>query len=724
MFHSTSRSSLLKKTITRVHSPDGDKEQVNCNICKHTYGTSAASRSDKWFDHVTGRGCIPQDIESQIRKNEVIDQLRNISKLEQERANHSTNSTQTTSNATESTCDILTQEKFNECLSDFIFGSGIAFTIVENPYFIKLVQLLNPTISLPSRKFLSTILLNKKYEQVNDYVTNILTCHKEEQNKLTLHCDSWTNVRNESLTSYIVSSPLLKSPIYIESSLANYTSKDSNYALAEYKRIINKLGSQFVSAITTDNASELKKAKKDIQPEFPNVMGMGCICHLLNIFLTNFENKSEELRGIKKIAKDIVLYFKEGRKRYLLKIIKQNSTTPDLYLCNATRWCTTIKMIRNLVINRQHLFAATIDPRFLSKEKIHAHTLALVPLKGNQLDEALSIKSKIGNDDIWNSFHKFITLLEPIETMILKNEIEHPRLEVIYSDLENLKSLYTKSNDSATKLLYSIVDEKIREHGQSDIYKIAHILNPMELGNLLPLPEVMRLDKVMCDFFETEEEKVSLAHQLVSFRSAIQQAKETEIKGLMKGHMIHYFRSLRPHLGLLSRYGQHLFAVSPSNGNIERLFSMFGHLHSRIRNRLTNANAEKLIFIYYNMRLKEKETFPSFGIHLVENIELIVNDSLPDNEIMALYSNQNQNSSESYLSDDCEEREEEAVEIGHSDDIIHEKNNENDDDLISSSIRNWEIAYHYHDTMPLASSQTSRSKKTKASHEKNNHLEE
>lgn len=155
--------------------------------------------------------------------------------------------------------------------------------------------------------------------------------------------------------------------------------------VVHYNRIINKLGLQFVSAITTDNASELKKAKKDIRPEFPIVMG--CICHLLNIFLTNFENKSEELRGIKKIAKDIVLYFKEGRKRYLLKIIKQNSTTPDLYLCNAT-------------IDRQHLFAATIDPRFLSKEKILAHTLALVPLKGNQLDEALSIKSKIGNDDI------------------------------------------------------------------------------------------------------------------------------------------------------------------------------------------------------------------------------------------------------------------------------------------------------------------------------------
>lgn len=61
--------------------------------------------------------------------------------------------------------------------------------------------------------------------------------------------------------------------------------------------------------------------------------------------------------------------------------------------------------------------------------------------------------------------------------------------------------------------------------------------------------------------------------------------------------------------GDLSKYAQQLLSIIPSSGASEQVWSTFGYLHSKSRNRLKNERVEKLVYIYTNDRLLDNHDY-------------------------------------------------------------------------------------------------------------------
>lgn len=71
----------------------------------------------------------------------------------------------------------------------------------------------------------------------------------------------------------------------------------------------------------------------------------------------------------------------------------------------------------------------------------------------------------------------------------------------------------------------------------------------------------------------------------------------------------------------LSRLAVKLLHIPASTGDLERLFSEWAYVHSKIRNRLTDQRSKKLIALYYNLRLKYIDLLEGEEQDDVENME-------------------------------------------------------------------------------------------------------
>lgn len=62
--------------------------------------------------------------------------------------------------------DVDNLNRIDEALAKFFFGCNIPFTVVESIYFKNFVSILNPAYKLPTRKTLSTSILDKLHTKM------------------------------------------------------------------------------------------------------------------------------------------------------------------------------------------------------------------------------------------------------------------------------------------------------------------------------------------------------------------------------------------------------------------------------------------------------------------------------------------------------------------------------------------------------------------------------
>lgn len=78
-------------------------------------------------------------------------------------------------------------------LARAIFTSDTPLAIVENECWKKLFKTVRPSYELPSRKYVSTKLLNKEFQCQKTYIESIIA----QAQSLNLQCDGWSNIRQE-----------------------------------------------------------------------------------------------------------------------------------------------------------------------------------------------------------------------------------------------------------------------------------------------------------------------------------------------------------------------------------------------------------------------------------------------------------------------------------------------------------------------------------------------
>lgn len=104
-------------------------------------------------------------------------------------------------------------ENLHKCLTKFITGCGLPFSVVENKFFKEFVAALNKeyAVHLPSRKLLSTRLLDNLYDDI------VESTKKVAPTDAVILADSWKNTAGKHTNFTVIMHNSDGPPIFVDS---------------------------------------------------------------------------------------------------------------------------------------------------------------------------------------------------------------------------------------------------------------------------------------------------------------------------------------------------------------------------------------------------------------------------------------------------------------------------------------------------------------------------
>lgn len=160
------------------------------------------------------------------------------------------------------------KEEIDTAIARAFYASGIPLATIENPFIIQALHKINPEYHPPSRKSLSTTLLEKEYKQVSADMKKQI----KNSNYICLTSDGWTNIHQQPIINFMITTP---QPIFWKALESKENSHTGEYIAEQFDIVIKEIGISKIAAVITDNASNMKKAHSILQKDYPNIIFLG-----------------------------------------------------------------------------------------------------------------------------------------------------------------------------------------------------------------------------------------------------------------------------------------------------------------------------------------------------------------------------------------------------------------------------------------------------------------
>ncbi|CAB5390292.1 unnamed protein product [Rhizophagus irregularis] len=427
-----------------------------------------------------------------------------------------------------------------------------------------LFQKFRPCFKLPSRKALSTTLLDTVYEDTKDEINNLI----KSTDYICLISDGWSNMLQEHWTNYLITTPR---PVFF---------------------------SAHQTAIITDNASSMKKAWKLLAIKYPNIVILGCVAHSLNLLIGDIMKLSWVDSTIKN-GKKIVKYFKSHQiPAAVLKRYQRSSYDKQisLKLPVKTRWGSSAICLNSLQVNQL------------------AIELTVTELSRNQtvrIDD--DMRSIVLNDGFWKDVDNLLKVLNELVIGISMFESDTPFLSKVldwyYNQLES--SVYVFDINGNNTSIKNII-KKRWESIYHPVMEVAHLLDPSFYGCYLTSNSMDRISQFIQKYYS--DNAVIIWTQILNYRRktgvfANKLAWETSDNVDPITWWSGNFSDSAPEL---TQVAKKVLSIPTSSAASERNWSAFAYIHDKKRNRLRADRVFKLVYIYSNYRLQMPREMPEW----------------------------------------------------------------------------------------------------------------
>jgi uncharacterized protein YuzB (UPF0349 family) len=476
------------------------------------------------------------------------------------------------------------KELFDEQAARFIFATNSAFRSIEHPEFKKYSAMLRPGYSPPNRHEVGGKLLDKVFQKESEKCAAVL---KNECVCMTI--DGWSNVHNEPIVCACVinkSGEVFLVDTIDTSGNAHTAEYLTQIALKTIKSTQDKFNC-FVRSFVTDNASNMAKMREELEKgnddDNIDVITYGCSAHLLNLLA-----KDLVVGNVKEHVVQIIKYF---RNTHLPKAWYHAAGGSALILPQDVRWNTLCDCLEAYIKNWSLIMKVCEEHRDA--------------IEGD-------IQNKVRNMGIKRNAEDLLKRLKPIA--------------IALDSIQRDNCTIAKAVEIWKRLEKELEDAKILDRNTKRIFKLRYnqAITPAHCLAYLVSPTLIFSDKKL-----TAEEKEA-ALKFASETYTDTQFLPTVIKfigrvnpfndgPLFDKNLInsmtdiewwHSFNAIKevlkePQIKLLEQ----LLTATSSSAGVERIFSSFGLVHSKLRNRLGVEKAGKLVFLM--RRLNNEQLDPS-----------------------------------------------------------------------------------------------------------------
>lgn len=278
-------------------------------------------------------------------------------------------------------------QKFDIQIAKYFFASNTPFNHIEHREFKNLCELLHPGYNPPSRKKLSTTLLDDVFENTcNEFKTELIG------KNVCMSLDGWSNIHREPVVCAVVTDVTTEKGYLIDTINTEDNKHDSEYLLQISVAAIKKCNDEFkclVTSFVTDNAANMTKMRKslaeteELQTHHNDVITYGCSSHIFNLLAQDVE-----IPGIANHIKQIVKYF---RNTHIPAAKYRQAGGKMLVLPSEVRWNTIADTIEAYLDN-WHILSKICTENRLTFDKNIIAKVENIQIKCNAQDYLAKLK--------------------------------------------------------------------------------------------------------------------------------------------------------------------------------------------------------------------------------------------------------------------------------------------------------------------------------------------
>lgn len=467
-----------------------------------------------------------------------------------------------------------------------IYVSGAPLGLLEHPLWKEALHLLNPTYSTPSRKLLSTSLLEKEYADVQKIVTETTKL----ANVLHLAIDGWTNIRNESILNVMLYAP---KPYFYKFITTDDFSHTADYLFTKVSEILDEVGNEKFLAIVSDNAANMVKCGDLIQRKYKHMAWVGCLAHTLHLWIGDIL-KTSKVRCLFSLIVEIIKTVKQSHilnARFNI-IGKERNTNTALQLPVKTRWGSYLFCLESF-----------------QKSKYILQNMAI-----NEDNHQLQrFKIKLLDESMWDDFKELEYVLKPTVRWISKLEGDYCSIHLVYKAFNELEEIL--SNPLTAELLEEDMEPtKIKffnrkKNALKPLHLAANILDPKNQGSDLSTSEHLE----GCEFIinldcNSSSNAEIILQEFTNYKNHADVWQKDFVWQMAKTVApILWWQSLYSKT-MLGNIAMKILSVPATSASVERSFSTFSHIHTNKRNRLKTDRAAKICYIAHNWKLINRPT--------------------------------------------------------------------------------------------------------------------
>ena len=484
-------------------------------------------------------------------------------------------------------------------------------SILDNTEWVKLFKMIRPSFVLPSRYKLSTTKLDAEFNQVKERVETTINGSEI----LGLQSDGWSNIRNQGVINCIITTPSPLLEASIETKLQRHTAQ---YIAEEMGKIIEKYGSNKFLGFVSDNAKNMKLAGTILNEKY-DIIPYGCLSHGLNLLcndLLKINIISALIDKVTDIAKEIkrkqVLYELLRTKQIDNKNVEPNAGA--IMLPVKTRWSSILSSLKSVYSTRLSLQGVAVSQE--------ATTI---------IDKY--VKQWILDDEIfWGQISNLIHIFEPICKWLKIVEGDYGTIHFAVKAFHDIKRVIQNNlasspaplplNDREKTELLAFVDKR-EKFIIKPIHYAAELLNPKSQGS--ELNETQILSAIEC-ILNISKNKLNINEQEIIDEIANYRCRSGKLFGnnfIWKSSFdnpVSWWKGLCSSSSL-SKVASRILMMPASSAATERSFSVYSHIHSKKRNRLTNDRASKLLYVSHNENLLKKIEKGDRSIYISDTVE-------------------------------------------------------------------------------------------------------
>lgn len=471
---------------------------------------------------------------------------------------------------------LLQKMSLDKQVARFIFATNTSFRSVDHPEFIKLVQDLRPGYIPPTRKDISGHLLDTIHEEEKLKCSTILNGQM-----VCLGLDGWSNVHNEPIICATITTKT--GDVYLIDTIDTSGHAHTAEYLAEVAiESIKNCQNNFkciVRSVVTDNAANVTKMRLLLQSRTDlNVITYGCSAHVLNLLANDFQYSS-----IKEQIMKVIKYF---RNNHFANACYRSTGALKLILPSEVRWNSILDSLESYT-KAWSVILKICDEHQDAIDKTIQNIVSNIGLKRNV-------------DDMINQLKPISCALDKIQ----KNNCTLSDCVFIWKELgEKINSTKNKEVIQKYKNRYCMA--------LTATHFLSYMLDPREKASAHELTQ----EEKTSAFDFAKSKYPALLPLIIKFNAKSTPFHEPYFDSDITSCVTPYewWKSQKEEIDtfnntLFSNIEQ-LLTAQATSASVERVFSSFGLVHSKLRNRLGTDKAAKLVFLFkiFNKDTKSAE---------------------------------------------------------------------------------------------------------------------